>query len=188
MDASEESVTELQYRRARIRQDLLRNALYHSYRRRFFDSAIRWSNFATILLGASAALNFLGQFGVNSVVIGMAVAVVGALQLVFDLSGRANEHRQFQKEYYRLLAAVPEPDSFTAEDCTNLARRIAELSAEEPPTLRALDAIAYNDAIAALGDFDIATQRLRVPFLHARLAGMLSFTGANYRPVGTQQR
>ena len=186
MDQSDND-NELAYQRARIRLSLLRNALYHSYRRRFLEGVVRWFNFATVLLGGAAATDFLGRYGLDQVEVGLAVALFGALQLVWDPGRRASEHQQFQKEYYRLLAKVPGLDLFGSDDIARFDRCIADLSADEPPTLRGLDAKAYNDALDALGDFSSEAARLHIPRLHRALAGWVQFSGQQYQPKRTGQ-
>lgn len=177
--------TEIAFQRARIRLSLLRNALYHSYRRRSLEGVVRWFNFATVLLGGAAATDFLSRYGLDQVEVGLAVALVGALQLVWDPGRRASEHQQFQREYYRLLAKVPGLERFSDDDIATFDRCIADLSADEPPTLRGLDAKAYNDALDALGDFDGEKARLHIPWLHRALASWVPFSGQRYQPKRT---
>jgi hypothetical protein len=78
-------------------------------------------------------------------------AVIGALQLVFDFNGRARLHETLQRRYFELIAAI---DGLVDPAPESLAKWRADLNliyADEPPPMRALDAIAHNKACDSLG-------------------------------------
>lgn len=165
-----------------IRFNVLRNALYHTARRRHYEALSRWLNLIVILLGAAAIATPLGGIGIGSVWIGAAVALVGALQLVFDFGRQARDHQGLQRDYYRLLAEI---ETTTDPDTSLIARwrgDMIRITADEPPVLRAIDAKAYNDALDALDVYPTG-ERLAIPLLHRLLGGLLTFEGHNYRKV-----
>ncbi len=140
-DDCEEKVHELKH-------TALRNALYHAARRGFLDSVNRIFNFAVIIGGTSYAADIAA--GAYIVTIGFAVAGIGALQLVFDFSGRARDHQILQQRYYAVLATLEESRHPTEDDCARWNADLLRIYADEPPTLRALDAIADNQATCAI--------------------------------------
>lgn len=166
-----------------IRFNVLRNALYHTGRRRSFEFWSRFFNFAVVVLGAAAVGDLLSGLGVTPEALGAAVAVIGALQLVLDFGGRAREHQVLQRSYYALLAEVEETAVCDAQACARFYSSMIRITADEPPVLRALDAKAYNDALGALEAFG-PEQRLRIPLLHRLLGGVFSFEGHEYRKRG----
>ncbi|WP_146010351.1 hypothetical protein [Acidimangrovimonas sediminis] len=168
--------------RENVRFNALRNALYHTARRRALERMNRVFNLAVILLGAAAIGDVLARFGIAQSWIGAAVALIGALQLVFDFGRQARDHQTLQRDYYSLLADIEAVPSANDEDCATWQSRLVRIAAEEPPMLRALDAKAYNDAIDAL-EFG-RDQRLHVPLLHRILAAFVSFEGHDYRKLG----
>jgi hypothetical protein len=167
--------------RENIRFNVLRNALYHTGRRLALERYNRWCNFAIILLGAAGMSDMARLEGVDGyqAYVGLAVAVIGAAQLVFDFGGKARDHQSLQRDYYHLLAEIEE-DLTTDE--AQLARwhgQMVRIAGDEPPILRALDAKAYNDAIDASGYYD-RSERLHIPFWHKLFAAFLSFEGTGY--------
>jgi hypothetical protein len=168
--------------RDNIRFNVLRNALYHSSRRRHFERLSRSFTFTTVMLGTAAASNGLLRIGISGAEIGVVVAAIGALQLVFDFGRSARDHQALQRDYYALLADIEERSEATDTDCAAWQARMIRITGDEPPTLRAVDAKAYNDAIDATDTFD-ATERLRIPTLHRMLGWLLPFDGYSYRKL-----
>lgn len=170
--------------RTNLQFNVLRNAIYHTGRRMALERWNRWGNFATILLGATAMADVLRTYGLEAhqFIIGGAVAVVGAAQLVFDFGGKARDHQSLQKEYYGLLADIEETPDPSADQVAIWRARMLRIAGDEPPTLRALDAKAYNDAIGATDIYPM-DQRLVIPFWHRVLGPFFSFEGHTYQKL-----
>src|SRR5215203_3370112 len=132
-----------------LRFDAMRNAIYHTARRQYLDSLNRWLNFVIIVAGTAAAGDLGKQFGVEAAYLAGLTALAGTLQLVFDFSGRARTHEFLQRRYYELIAAISEPRG--EEQIPRWEAELNRLYSEEPPPMRALDAIAYNAACDSLG-------------------------------------
>ncbi|MEO2039344.1 MAG: hypothetical protein ABGW90_11725 [Martelella sp.] len=165
--------------RENVSFNVLRNALYHTARRLTFDRWNRWASALVILLGAAAVADFFLRFGIETVYLSIAVTMVGTLQLVFDFGGRARDHQALQRDYYNLLAEIEEKPDANAADIAAWRARMTRIAGDEPPTLRAIDAKAYNDAFDAL-EFGEEGDRLVIPWWH-RLAGqVLTFEGYRY--------
>ena len=167
--------------RENIRFNVLRNALYHTARRRSFERWNRVFNFLVVVLGAAAVGDFAAAAPLGPAIIGLAVAVIGALQLVFDFGGQARTHQTLQREYYHLLGdfeAQPEP---SAEACAETFGRMIRITADEPPTMRAIEAMAFNEAIDAL-EMDEG-ERLVVPLWHRVFGWLIPFAGRRYKKV-----
>ncbi|MBY3597549.1 hypothetical protein [Rhizobium bangladeshense] len=170
--------------RAQIRFNVLRNALYHTSRRLTFDRWNRWFNFLVIVLGATAVTDWLKGVGIemSQSVFGVAVAAVGAASLVFDFGGKARDHQSLQRDYYNLLAEIEEKIDPTEQDLAAWYSKMIRIAGGEPPTLRALDAKAYNDAIGATEYYE-PDQRLYIPW-HHRIFGMVwAFEGYDYKKL-----
>ena len=166
--------------RENIRFNVLRNALYHTARRLTFERWNRIFNFLVVLLGAAAMGDVLAAVGVGFVWPAGAVAVVGAAQLVFDFGRMARDHQELQRSYYDLLADIEEHTDADQTQCAKWYARMIRITGSEPPTLRAIDAKAYNDALDALGLHD-GGERLIIPLWQRPLAGLVSFEGTSYR-------
>ncbi|MFA8385418.1 MAG: hypothetical protein ACEPO2_07320 [Pelagibaca sp.] len=163
-----------------IRFNVLRNALYHVARRRSLERINRLFNFMVVALGTAAVADLVSliDWRVPAEAFGAAIAIVGALQLVFDFGRAARDHQALQREYYNLLADI---EVVIAPDENQLAEwysRMIRITADEPPSFKAIDAKAYNDAADAL-EFQ-RDQRLVVPWWHSVLGGVISFEGVEY--------
>lgn len=162
-----------------IRFNALRNALYHTARRRSFERWNRVFNFAVVALGGAAVANVFPTG--SGLYLSGAVAVVGALQLVFDLGGSARTHQALQRDYFALIAEIEEAPECTDDLCRHWEGKLIRITADEPPVLRALDAKAYNDAIDALEWGE--GERLVLKWYHYFFATIYPFDGTNFRKV-----
>lgn len=170
--------------RDEVRFHFLRNALYHTARRRVLESWARWTTFLILVVGTSAAANLLGGWGITPAHLGAATAALAAAQFAFDFSGRAKAHEMLQLRYYEALAEVERRPVLTEEECAVEVGRLATLAAQEPPVYRALDALAYNEATDALYGDAAAKDRLVVPFWCSVTRHFLYHNGVDFRPVG----
>lgn len=170
--------------RDNLRVNVLRNALYHTARRQYFERFNRLFTFGVVLLGASAMGDALAGFGISQTMLGAGVALLGTLQLVYDFGGKARDHMQLQREYYHLLADIEEGPATADEEILNrYYARMLRITADEPPTLRAIDCKAYNDALAAT-EFYKPDQRIVIPLWHRLTGWLFTFDGYNYPKVG----
>jgi len=165
------------------RFDALRNAIYHTERRSFFDLLNRGFNFLVIILGAGVAAKVATNLRLGEYWLEMAVVFFATAQLVFDFGSRARTHEFLQKRYYDLLREMEE-----SEHDKNLAHwsaKLLTLAADEPMTMRALDALAYNKALDALisDPEEIRLHRLYVSFLYRRLRHVIGFQGVQFKPT-----
>ena len=166
--------------RDNIRFNVLRNALYHTARRMHFERLNRTFNFVVVVLGASAMSDALQRLlGIETVWIGAAVAVIGAMQLVFDFGRMARDHQQLQRDYYNLLADIEHAASDDPKLCAEWHARMIRITADEPPILRALDAKAYNDALDATGLYP-QDERLVLKWRHLTFGWLFAFEGSTF--------
>ncbi|WP_439523215.1 hypothetical protein [Marivita sp.] len=163
-----------------IRFNVLRNALYHVARRRSLERINRFFNFMVIVLGTAAVADLITVFDlrVPPEAIGAAIAIVGALQLVFDFGRAARDHQALQREYYHLLADIEGVIAPSEDQLAEWYSRMIRITADETPALKAIDSKAYNDTIDAM-EWD-RDQRLVIPWWHKPFAGFVSFEGFEY--------
>lgn len=133
-----------------LRHKALRNALYHSARREWLEKWSRFFNFVVVVSGTTAAAAVTQNYLLASQIIPIGIAVVGALQLVYDFSGKAKDHAFLQSRYYGIMASIDECIEYTDNGCANWEAEFSRIAADAPPTLRALDATADNQATSSL--------------------------------------
>ena len=137
------------------RFDALRNAVYHTQRGTFFDTLNRIFSFLVILVGAGVVGKVADFLKWNSIWFELIVVLLATLQLVFDFGTRAMEHKFLQRRYYDLLAEMElsaEPDVNSVAAKKKWSAKLLTIAGDEPMTMRALDAIAYNQALDAMHD------------------------------------
>jgi hypothetical protein len=122
----------------------LTNAHYHAGREAFLDTVHRWFMFGVIVLGGAALVDIFPDDkkvwikGLCSA----GAALLGALDLTFDLSNRARLHSMMRRRYYDLIANVREGKITPAEARGYLER----YSGDEEPPYRVLLLACWNVA------------------------------------------
>ena len=148
-----------------VRFDVLRNALYHTARRRHFDRLDRWGNFLVVAFGATTVVKAAGDLlGPNSTqIFGLITTFIGAAKLAFGFSAAARTHESLQRRYYSILADIEEHPNPSADDVRRWQAAMVKITADEPPTNLLSDAIAYNEAANSLGYAESAM--LHIPWV-----------------------
>lgn len=155
-----------------LRFDLLRNAIYHTSRAQFFDLLTRLTNLSVIVLGASIMVSF-----VNANYLALAVTVVGAFTLVGNFGVAARDHAYLQRRSYELMAELDSLSSPTAEEIAAIKSKLTILYGEEPPPMKALNAIAYNAACDFVGK---RSGSLKIEWYQSLLRHFIPFTGTEF--------
>lgn len=166
------------------RFDALRNAIYHSERSSFLDTANRLLNFLVIVCGAGVAAKALVEFKLKGSWLELSVVFFATIQLVFDLGGKAKTHKFLQRRYYELLAEWEPVEEPTEAQTKAWSAKLLVISGDEPMTMRAVDALAYNKALDATSrDTDIRkTQRQYLTWYQRRMRHLIAFQSVNFGP------
>lgn len=172
------------------RFDALRNAIYHTERRAFFDLLNRALNFLVIALGAGVVAKAADRFNFNPLWLELAVVFVATAQLVFDFGGRARMHEFLQLRYYELLGEMERSSLESDDERAAWSAKLITIAGGEPITMRALDALAYNAALDALYDEpeDLKKHRLHVPWCYRRLRHFIGFQGVQFVPEALPEK
>lgn len=153
-----------------VKFNALRNALYHAARRSGLETLNRFVNLIVIVSGAAAVSDLFGPM-VDVRWFAFAATVAGALQLVCDFGGRAKEHEFLQKRFYDVITDIERSRTATEDDLCRWRADLVTIYADEPPTMRALDAIAYNNA----GDALNMPMRIKIGFWRSLMRHILPF-------------
>jgi hypothetical protein len=159
--------------------DALRNAIYHSARKTFYDWLNRFLNFLVIVLGAGVAGKVSEHLGIQEIWLELGVLVTAAAQLTFDFGYKARTHEFLQRKYHEMLAEL-EMDA--SSDVQKWKSKLQTIAADEPMPMRALDAVAYNAAVDATyhSEVDRAQHRVWVPRSHRLLKNFIARNGYTY--------
>jgi hypothetical protein len=159
----------------------LRNAIYHSARKEFYDSLNRILNFLVIIFGAGVAGKVSELFHVKELWLEFGVLVFATAQLTGDFGYKARTHEFLQRKYNEILAEI---ELETTPDTAKWNSKLYTIASDEPMPMRALDALAYNAALdATISDRAVKREnRVRVPFCHRLLRHLVARDGYEYRP------
>lgn len=172
---------ELEKQASDLRFEILRNAIYHTARGQFLDLCTRVISFVIILLGTAAA----SQLGAATSKfddrwLAGAAALVATFQLVGDFGVAARTHSYLQRRCYELLAELETLLPLDEAAIANLRAKLTILYGEEPPPMRALDAVAYNAACDSLGK---EKSRVRIGILQSIFRQVFPFNGTEFVPI-----
>jgi len=133
-----------------LKFNLSRNAMYNAAREGWYASLHKLVMFTSAFSGTGAAVTVLGEWNsVISVFFGLFVAFATTSDLVFNLSGNARLHNGLRQRYFSLLAEL-ESSEIDQELLKSINDRLYRIYGEEPPTMRALDAMMWNQARLSL--------------------------------------
>lgn len=151
-----------------------RSVRYHMRRCRFFDMFHSFSNFVGVFAGTGAAVTFLSGLNPHIAVLSsMIVAAMSSLDLVVGTGPKARLHNELAKQFVELEKDMVLAGPIVSEDALKaLEARRLEIEAGEPPILRTLDRLCYNELAQAMG---CRNSYIKIPFWQRWLANFISF-------------
>lgn len=172
---------EIRARAHAVRFDLTCEGAYHAIREQFFARLNRLLTGFQVLLGTSAVVAMVGEFGGEVVWLVAASALAGVMLLVIDPAGAAREHRAFRTRIQTIRAALEEADA--SEESLRAARAdLFRIAGEAPPAFRGISALAYNTATNAIYPEEQAAQhRYKVSLLRRVVSNWLPMRGMQFK-------
>lgn len=135
-----------------LQYDIGRSSRYHMLRSAYFESLYRWNNGLSIISGSAAFISLIEMGNANVALIAISIITLSnTLSLVFDISTKARLHGDLRRKFLaleKLLLTDEKPDINLVK---KLKGEILSVEAEEPNTMRALDAVAHNHFCHAFG-------------------------------------
>lgn len=145
---------------------------YHTGREAWFGGLQRLTLFINVALGAGLLADYI-----DVKLAGFLVALASTLDVTFDFAGQARRHRDLRGRFSALAEEIADRRC----DPLGVRRSMLRLNADAPPSYRAAEAIAYNQALAGLGrDKDY---RLVVPIIQRLLRHCWPFGGTSYESI-----
>jgi hypothetical protein len=163
-----------------LRFDLMRNAIYHSARSRFLDMCNRIFVFLAIIFGTTAAADLGSSLHLSATLLSAAAAISATISLVGDFAVSARTHAYLQRRCYEMLSEVErigDVSDTLPPKINDIRGQLTTLYGEEPPPMRALDAIAYNAACDSLLD---GKGRLLVNWRQSMFRHLYPFNGTDF--------
>jgi hypothetical protein len=129
-----------------IKFESMKGAYYHEGREAHLGFIHRALLFLVTFLGTATASQLLAGGTISPTWTGLATAMVGLIDLVFDLPGKARNHGFLRRRFIELSAFSD--DHRWQTDA--LKERLHSIFADEPPQFRYANAIAYNNALRTI--------------------------------------
>lgn len=155
---------------------LLRNIRYHEDRQAWFTLLNGCLNLAVLLSGTGVVATLTTKHHGWSRDIAILTAVIGATQLIFDLSRRQFQHERLRAGFLELYTTL------TDANVAEVRLSAGKLYGEEPPTFFAVDTLAFNAAQKALGR--PASTLRRVTLRQRLLKNVVRFTDTAFPEIG----
>jgi hypothetical protein len=130
----------------------VRNAAYHEDWEYYYARVHRWLMFivvvfGTLSIGASLAIYLSSGHDNIWPTVGTLIAVLaGLVDVVWNVDGLAREHSALRRRCYDLVARMQ-----AGEPTNSLQAAFTRIVADEPPAMHAVNALAFNAAVDALG-------------------------------------
>jgi hypothetical protein len=124
----------------------VRNAAYHEDREMHYARMHRVLMFLVVVVGTASIGASLAQEN-KIATIGTAVAVLaGLVDLLWNIDGMARLHSSLRRRCFDLLARLE-----ANESVDGVRAEFVRIIADEPPAMHAVNALAFNAAVDALG-------------------------------------
>ncbi|ENA0199942.1 hypothetical protein ABFI44_002106 [Salmonella enterica] len=162
--------------------DVRRSVRYHNRRRACFDRLDQTTNVLSLIFGSAAIYGVLSQANANWAVLSAAIVTVfSAVNLVVGSSQRARAHFDFARKFFELEQKMMLMPEVTDESLRLITAERLSIEKDEPPVLRVLDSICYNEQILSM---DYPTdQMVVVGFWQRLLSPIMDFRASTLRKI-----
>jgi hypothetical protein len=121
------------------------NGRYHTSRQGWYEFMHKCCMFAVVIFGTGAVAEAVGPGARYSWIFALVSTIAGTLDLVFDFSAKAAQHARLQEKSFEVIADIEQSTDDAAIVCRRGWAAIARICAQEPKTMRVVQALAYND-------------------------------------------
>lgn len=159
-------------KRHQIWCDVQRSIRYHRAREAFFQWYANAISFLTLLAGSGVVVTLLAENDLKSisVALGVSVAAMQAIELVFQVTTKARLHSSLAGEFAAIARVLAKNPELNASEMNEISADILVIEAREPPIKRYLDLICHNQVAKAIGSSDVE----KLTFLQRTCAHWLS--------------
>lgn len=162
--------------------DVRRSVRYHNRRRAWFDRMDQTTNVLSLIFGSTAIYGVLSQANTNLALLSAAVVTVfSAINLVVASSQRARAHFDFARKFFELEQKMILVSNVSKESVQSITAERLSIEKDEPPVLRVLDSICYNEQILSM-DFP-TDQMVVVGFWQRLLSPIMDFRASTLRKI-----
>lgn len=131
--------------------DVRRSIRYHNRRRAFFDRLSLSNSAVSLIAGSAVVASILGDKTVAAAVAGFVVTAFSTLDLVVGTAQKARLHADLARRFIDLEKRLVRATDTGAAELLALKEERLTIEADEPPVLRVLDVLCYNEQAKAMG-------------------------------------
>jgi hypothetical protein len=157
------------------------NGRYHTSRQGWYEFCHRWCMFVVVMFGAGAVAEAAGSGFHYSWAFAVISTGAGTLDLVFDFSAKAAQHARLQEKSYEIIAEIEQSIEDPAVVCRRGWAAMARIWAQEPKTMRVVQALAYNDTKEGT-EKDVQDELIPVPLRSRVLKHVFPYDGRRFDP------
>lgn len=133
-----------------------RSIRYHRAREAFFQFYASTFSFLTLVAGSGVVVSLLAEYStLATLVFGALVAALQAVELSFQISGKARLHGALASEFLALDRVIARSPACTDDELREIQSDILTIESREPPIKRYLDLICHNQVAISIGSRDI---------------------------------
>ncbi|QBH98697.1 hypothetical protein EKN56_06430 [Limnobaculum zhutongyuii] len=132
--------------------DIRRSVRYHNRRRAFYDRLDQLTNVIALVFGSATIYSVLTPQARNTwtVLSAASVTIFSAINLVVGSSQRARSHYDLAKRFFALEEEIIQVEKPTGKLLREMTTKRLSIEKDEPPVLRVLDCICYNEQVQAM--------------------------------------
>lgn len=132
--------------------DVRRSIRYHHKRIRYYDKLHKISTLLAAFSGSATIITVLGKVGYFWIILFAAiVAVFSISDLVFGTNQKARLHEDLSRRFIELEKSIITAKSLSAKTIANFTAQRLDIEVNEPPPLKVLDSMCYNELLRAMG-------------------------------------
>jgi len=131
--------------------DIQRSVRYHNRRVAFYERFSKTTSAVSLIFGSSSIYAVLKEHKMVAVILAAIVTAFSIIDLIVGTSSKARLHSDLSRRFTSLEKALL-LDNDVADEKYNVfyAERL-DIEADEPPPLRVLDSICYNELLRSMG-------------------------------------
>ena len=143
---------------------------YHTKRRRFFDRLHSGVVFITVLTSSGAFLALMSRESKVAEIFAAITPIISFLDIAYDFSGKSVMYDRLQKRFSNLLIRIIEVKP-SLDSSHELEVEQLTIEQDEPPTLKALAIMCYNEQAFA----ENLSPIYKIPCIQTLLINFISF-------------
>jgi hypothetical protein len=151
---------------------------YHRRRATFLERASASMSVLILLGGATALVGLVGDKSLFARILGLAIVLVGVVQVVFQVDRCAAEHRRWLREWSAILSEIRQNENPPPAMISAWVKRQHEIESDCVGEMRALTNDCYNRAMYAL---EREGEPFKITWWQRLFMQLISFDNAAYR-------